>query len=331
MLPKVAFINAPTAVSDERLEEIKKLCEIVNIEQGTHDEMIPVFAKAVKEQGPFVAVIAFLKWDQPIPWPLDEALASSLTETGCKFWSYPGAGFDNIDVKYLTSKQVYYANNPECVAVRTADTAAMMILQALRATSYNEDRCRKGLWKDNAFAAKDARSSTLGIIGFGKIGKIVSDHMQHFGMKVIYNKRTKLSPEEENGASFASLDDVLANCDVLSLHCPLQEDTRHLIGAKEFAKMKQGAVLVNTSRGPVVDEEALVDALKSGKISGCALDVFEQEPKIHEYLMSSPKAILSPHNAVINNTVLLDAELELLNNLETFLKTGVPASPVNSF
>ncbi|KAJ3793612.1 D-isomer specific 2-hydroxyacid dehydrogenase [Lentinula aff. detonsa] len=197
---------------------------------------------------------------------MDEALVGPLVETGCKMFSAGGAGYDFVDVKYMSSKGVHYANTPKMPALRTADSTVMMILQALRGSSEREADARAGKWFDPSKPlAKDARCSTLGIIGMGNIGKLVSEHMQHFGMKVIYYNRNRLPPDEEKGAEYVSFEDILVRSDVISLHCPLNEDTRHLFNKEVFNRMKDGIIIVNTSRGAVIDENALVEALDSGK------------------------------------------------------------------
>lgn len=137
----------------------------------------------------------------------------------------------------MTAKGVYYANTPKMPALRTADSTAMMILQALRGSSEREADARAGKWFDSSKPlAKDARCSTLGIVGMGNIGKLVSGHMQHFGMKVVYYNRNRLPLNEENGAEFVSFEELLVRSDVISLHCPLNEGTRHLFN-------KQGEIL----------------------------------------------------------------------------------------
>ncbi|TRM63135.1 D-isomer specific 2-hydroxyacid dehydrogenase [Schizophyllum amplum] len=153
--------------------------------------------------------------------------------------------------------------------------------------------------------------------------------MQHFGMKVIYSNRHRLPEEEEKGAEFVSFDEILVRADVLSLNCPLTKHTRHLLNAEAFVKMRDGIIIVNTSRGPVIHEQALVDALESGKVLRAALDVFEFEPQVHPGLIKSRHTTLSPHGAVYNETLFEDQQTEILSNLEAFIKTGTPNTPVN--
>ncbi|KIK69227.1 hypothetical protein GYMLUDRAFT_35296 [Collybiopsis luxurians FD-317 M1] len=330
--PRVLFVNSPThQVPQEDLSRINELVEFYSIEQDGHDVLAERIAQAVAEKGPFVAFVMFTNWFKlPYPWPVDESLVGPLIDKGCRMFTCSGAGFDWADMNYLTAKGAYYATTPKSAGIRTADSAASMILHALRGSSEREADARAGKWIDpKRPLAKDARSSTLGIVGLGSIGKLVSEHMQHFGMKVVYCNRKRLPAEEENGAEFVSFDELLVRSDVISLHCPLNESTRHLLDKQAFNKMKDGVIIVNTSRGAVIDEDALVEALNSGKVLRASLDVYEFEPKIHPGLLSSSRTTLLPHIAVANETFLRDQHRELLLNLETFIKTGRPINAVN--
>ncbi|KAF9061300.1 D-isomer specific 2-hydroxyacid dehydrogenase [Rhodocollybia butyracea] len=331
--PKVLILNTPHKISDGYLSIMNEMADVHSIEQASHDVLAERIAEAVKEKGPFVAFVVFIRWwDTPLPWPYDEALLGPLIETGCRMITAGGAGYDWADMKYLTANRVYYANTPIMAGRRTADTTAMMILQALRGTSEREADARAGKFYDSTKPfAKDARSSTLGIVGLGTIGKLVSEHMQHFGMKVIYHNRSRLPAEEENGAVYVSFELLLLRSDVISLHCPLNEGTHHLFNKQVFDQMNDGTIIVNTSRGAVIDENALVEALDSGKVRCAALDVYENEPNIHPGLINSKHTILSPHCAVANETFERDQQIEVMLNLETFLKSGKPINAVNSF
>ncbi|KAI5478390.1 hypothetical protein MNV49_005139 [Pseudohyphozyma bogoriensis] len=326
---KVLSVNVGQHIDPEYYKSLDDIIEWTVIDQGSREEMIPVINKTVDEQGPFEVFVIFLKWGQPVCYPLDEGVMSHLVETGCKMVTIGGAGFDFADIDWFTSKNVFYANNPIAMAIRTADSCAMMIMMAMRKSALGDHNTRIGKFKDNSVVALDARRSTIGLIGMGKIGQYVAQHMQHFGMKVIYTKRTRLPESEENGANFATMDELLATSDVISLHCPLNAKTRGLIGAAEIAKMKDGVILVNTARGPVMDEEALCDALDSGKVASAALDVFNDEPNVNPRIQQNYKINLSPHVAVYNHTVAEDEQLEVLNNVVAYVKTGVPNTPVN--
>ncbi|KAF9034007.1 hypothetical protein BDZ89DRAFT_1012189 [Hymenopellis radicata] len=328
--PRVLLVNDSTEVPQDYVDHIGTLCERTVIQQAPHDVLAVRIQEAVKEHGPFVACIVFLRWADTWPWPLDEQLVGPLIESGCRLFSSGGAGYDFVDIQYLTRNKVYYANTAISASVRTADSAAMMILQVIRSATKREHDARAGRWQDRTLRAKDARKSVLGIVGMGSIGKLVKDHMQHFGMKVIYHNRSRLTPEEETGAQYVGFEELLKTADVITLHCPLTEDTRHLLNKDTLALTKPGVLIVNTSRGPVVHEQALVDALESGHVARAALDVFEFEPEIHPRLKEMwDRTILQPHCAVINETIMEDQQTEIYANLESFLKTGKPNTPVN--
>jgi len=152
-----------------------------------------------------------------------------------------------------------------------------------------------GNWRGNFQLGHDPKNKTLGILGMGGIGSAVAHRAKAFGMTIQYHNRTQLPPEQEHGAHYVSFDTLLQTSDVLSLNLALNPSTTHILGAPEFAKMKHGVVLVNTARGALIDEAALVDALHSGKVSTCGLDVFEDEPNIHPGLLASPNTVLLPH------------------------------------
>ncbi|KAJ4483903.1 putative D-mandelate dehydrogenase [Lentinula aciculospora] len=276
--PKVLVLNAPGNAPSDYVAKLKTMVEFHSIDQASHDVVARRIAEAVKEKGPFIAFVVFINWwSRPFPWPMDEALIGPLVETGCKMFSSGGAGYDFADIKYMTRKGVYYANTPKMPALRTADSTAMMILQALRGSSEREGDARGGRWFDPSKPlAKDARCSTLGIVGMGNIGKLVSEHMQHFGMKVIYHNRNRLPSDEENGAEYVSFEELLMRSDVISIHCPLNESTRHLFNRQVLNRMKDDMIIVNTARGAVIDEDALVEALNSGKGTRIYLELFRE-------------------------------------------------------
>lgn len=141
----------------------------------------------------------------------------------------------------------------------------------------------------------DPQEKVLGILGMGGIGRNLKAKAEAFGMKVIYHNRTKLSDELADGAPYVPFDELLAQSDVLSLNLPLNQHTRHIISTREFEKMKKGIVIINTARGAVMDEDALVKALDSGQVWSCGLDVYEDEPAIHPGLMANPHVMLLPH------------------------------------
>ncbi len=203
-------------------------------------------------------------------------------------------GYDNIDVAAATAAGVVICNTPGIVDDPTADVAFLLILAACRRASEAEAVLRRGEWVGfhmEAFLGRDVHGATLGLVGYGGIGRAVARRAQGFDMEVIHHTRR---PTGEPGY-VADLHELLARSDVVSLHVPLSPESRHLIGRDELAAMKPTAVLVNTARGPVVDEEALAEALEQGVIFAAGIDVYEREPAVHPRLLAAPGAVLLPH------------------------------------
>jgi glyoxylate reductase len=208
-------------------------------------------------------------------------------------------GFDNIDVPACTARNVAVTNTPGVLDETTADFTWALLMAVARRVVEGDRLARSGAWQQWNFdllCGTDVWGKTLGIIGFGRIGRAVARRASGFRMRVIYNSRARAPQEVERelNAEYVSSDRVLAEADFLSLHVPLNQNTRGLIGPSELAKMKPTAFLINTTRGPVVQEAALVEALEKGTIAGAALDVFEREPLISDGLRRD-NVVLAPH------------------------------------
>lgn len=211
-------------------------------------------------------------------------------------------GYDNIDVPACTRHKVVATNTPGVLDETTADFAWTLLMAIARRLVEGDAWMRSGTWPGwdlDQLLGGDVWGKTLGVIGFGRIGREVARRAQGFQMRVLYHSRTRQSAEVEREfrAGFVELDQLLRESDFVTLHVPLRPETRHLIAKSALEKMKPTAYLVNTSRGPVVDEAALAEALEGKKISGAALDVFEQEPKVHPALLGRSDVILAPHIA----------------------------------
>jgi glyoxylate reductase len=203
-------------------------------------------------------------------------------------------GYDNIDVVTAAELGIAVCNTPGVLDETTADLAFLLILAAARRSSDAEADLRGGRWTGfhiGDFLGVDVHGATLGIVGYGRIGRAVARRAAGFGMEVLHHTRT------DTGITgwTADLDDLLRRSDIVSLHVPLHDDTRGLIDARRLALMKRSAVLVNTARGPVVDEEALAIALEDGTIFAAGIDVYEREPEVHPRLLAAPHAVLLPH------------------------------------
>ncbi len=209
-------------------------------------------------------------------------------------------GYNNIDVDACRKRGVTVTNTPDVLTDATADIAMALVLMVTRRLGEGERLIRSGeAWKWGMFMmlGSGIQGKRLGLIGMGAIGQATAERARAFGMTIAYHNRSRVAPDVEQrlGAELLSLDELLATSDVVSLHCPYTPDTHHLIDAAALERMRTSAYLVNTARGPVVDEAALVEALRSGGIAGAGLDVFEHEPEVHPGLLDLDNAVLVPH------------------------------------
>ncbi len=205
-----------------------------------------------------------------------------------------GVGYDNVDVAAAARFSVSVCNTPGVLDETTADLAFLLLLAASRRASDAEATLRAGEWdgfRIDAFLGNDVHGATLGIVGFGRIGQAVARRAGGFGMSVLHHARR----DTGRAGYVARLDDLMARVDAISLHVPLTEQTRGLIDERRLRLMPTHAILVNTSRGPVVDEEALAIALEQGVIFGAGIDVYEREPSVHPRLLTAPHTVLLPH------------------------------------
>jgi glyoxylate reductase len=237
-------------------------------------------------------------------------------------------GYNNIEVAACRARGVIVTNTPDVLTNACADFTWSLILGVTRRLGEAERQLRRGDWKGWALdhmLGTELRGKRLGLIGVGRIGRAVAERAPAFGMQVAYTAR---NPVDLEGAEYLSLDRLLASSDVVSLHCPLTPETHHLIDQKALAKMKRSAYLINTSRGPVVDEAALAWALQHRLIAGAALDVYEKEPEVHPELLTLENAMLIPHIAsATTETRTAMADLAVSNVLAV-LGGEPPLTPV---
>lgn len=194
-------------------------------------------------------------------------------------------GYDNIDITEATRRGISVTNTPDVLTDATADLAWALLMDVARRVTEGDRLNRKGKWKEWApmfHLGKEVTGSVLGIVGFGRIGRAMVKRALGFDMEIVYFSRTRLSPAEEQrlGVRYLSFTDLLQHADFVSLHAPYTKETHHLIGADELSRMKATAYLINTSRGGLIDEKALLTALREGKIAGAGLDVYEMEPQL---------------------------------------------------
>lgn len=244
-----------------------------------------------------------------------------------------GVGYDNIDWKYATEKKIAVVNTPTQVTDATAEHTVALIIDTMRGISRYDREVRKGIWDSPLFSDKNTAvtDSILGIIGFGRIGKSVCKKAQGLGMKVIYYDKFRASEEIEKqyGVTYMELDEVVKRADCITLHVPYIPENHHLFDADRLKSMKPSAYLVNCSRGPIVDEHALADALRNHVIKGAGIDVYENEPHPIPELLDLDNVVLTPHAASCTMKARIGMLKEAVNGMAVVLRGGIPYNVVN--
>ncbi len=239
-----------------------------------------------------------------------------------------------VDVAEATRRKIPVTTIPNVVYEATADLAWALLMAAARRIPEADRGVRAGVFPGSQsmhFMGQGVYRKTLGIIGLGQIGKGMARRARGFDMRVLYWKRSRLRPEEEAElrVEYRPMDEVLREADFVSLNAAYTKETYHLMGARQFALMKPHAVFVNTARGPMVDEQALVDALKARRIAGAALDVFEEEPKVHPDLLAMDQAVLTPHIGSGVRDVREEIGVIVANNILTVMRGERPPNIYN--
>src|SRR6267142_1586438 len=251
-----------------------------------------------------------------------------------KVVSNVAVGFNNIDVAAATARGVVVTNTPDVLTETTADFAWTLLMATARRVVEADRYVREGKftqWEYMVLLGGDVHGKTLGIIGFGRIGRAIARRALGFNMRVLYQDAVAADPatERELRATRTDTATLLRDSDFVSIHTPLLPDTRHLINAQSLRTMKKTAYLVNASRGPVVDEAALVQALTEGWIAGAGLDVFEEEPKVHPGLMGLSNVVLAPHIASASSHTRIKMAALAVDNCLAVLEGQTPPTPVN--
>ena len=264
-----------------------------NFDIRYHDSNVPLTKEEIMEM---------IKGQDALLCPLSDKIDKDVIDAGnsLKIIANYGAGFDNIDIDYAREKGIVVTNAPApASAVSTAELAFGLMLAAARKIVSGDKVTRAGEfygWRPTFYLGSQLKGKTLGIIGLGNIGKNLAKRAKAFEMKVIYYSRTRKEDfEKEFGLEYMEKDDVIKSSDFLSLHTAYVPELHHMISKKELEMMKKSAILINASRGPIVDEEALAEALIENKIAGAALDVYEDEPRVNKKLVDLDNVILAPH------------------------------------
>jgi len=247
----------------------------------------------------------------------------------CKVISRYGVGVDSVDLKAATDLGIIVANVPDYCIDEVADQTVSMILALIRKMAFFDQKVKSGQWDFRlGIPINRTRGKTLGLIGCGKIGMEVAKRISSFGIKVIaFDPYIGKTPEV---IELKDIDSVLKESDIISIHCPLNDSTRHIIGEPEFEKMERKPLLINTSRGAIVDEKALINALKQGHISGAGLDVLEKEPPDSQNpLLKMENVVLSPHLGFYSEESISELKQRTAKNVSEVLMGRWPSSVVN--
>ncbi|KAN0060891.1 hypothetical protein ACQY0O_006625 [Thecaphora frezii] len=328
--PKVLLLDEIKLALPE-LDRLKDKAEVIASSAKSRDDLISQFGAQLSD---VVGIYRHFGGARSvkITGRFDRELVSALPPS-LRYIVHNGAGYDQLDIPSLTERNVQVSNVPTAVDDATSDVALFLLLGALRRFPVAQAQLDAGIFNSqfDFSAARDPRGKTLGIVGAGGIGRALAYKASHaLGMKVIYHNRNRLDGKLESESArggmeyVGTIDELLQRSDAVSLHCPLTAQTKGLIGKEQLAKMKKTAVIINTARGPVIDEEQLAKALERGVIAGAGLDVYENEPSIHPRLLAlkESKAMLLPHVGTLTLETQTEMEAVCLRNLMTGLETG---------
>ncbi|MDP8990050.1 MAG: C-terminal binding protein [Acidobacteriota bacterium] len=251
--------------------------------------------------------------------------------TRCRIISRFGIGVDNVDIAMATSKGIVVTKVPDYCIDEVSDHAMALLLAIVRKIPFSNSEVQAGRWAmPPVVPIHRLRGTVLGLVGFGRIPQLVAPKAQAFGIKVI--AFDPFAPREvfaKAGVASVSFDELVKTADYISLHCPLTPETNHLFNAEVFGKMKPGAYLVNTGRGPLIDEAALAQALDKGQLAGAALDVVEKEPPVGSPVLGRNNVILTPHTAFYSDESLLELQVKAAEEVVRVLSGQAPNNPVN--
>jgi glyoxylate reductase len=264
--------------------------------------------------------------------PIDAEILDALPSV--KIFANYAVGFNNVDVEAATKRKVVITNTPGVLTDTTADFAWTLLMAAARRLVEADKYCRAGKyegWGPMLFLGHDIHHKTLGIVGLGRIGQAVARRAHGFEMRILYNDEFRHPPEKEAElkVTYVSLEQLLQESDFVTLHVPLMPSTKHLIGKKQLGMMKRTAVLINTSRGPVVDEKALVEALRNNVIFAAGLDVYEDEPTLAPGLAGLDNVVIPPHIASATFDTRTKMATMAAGNIVAFFKGERPPNIVN--
>ena len=318
----MAKIVVTGKIPEVALEKLKKSHEVISWGEET-----PISRDEMLKRVPGANVIVSLLTEK-----IDEEVLTS-AGNDLKAVCNVAVGYNNIDVAACKNKNVLVTNTPGVLTDATADIAMALILMTTRRLGEGERVIRNQepwAWGMFYMLGSSIQNQTLGILGMGQIGIATALRAKSFGMKIIYTRRNRLDEkiEKELSAQYVSLDELLQQSDIVSLHCPYSTETHHLISDAQLSKMKKTSYLINTARGPIVNEEALANALINKTIAGAGLDVYENEPKVNEKLLKLDNVVLLPHLGSATVETRTAMATTAANNALEILSGNKPLNPV---
>lgn len=322
-MPVDVYVTRP--IFDEAMSLLKKET-ILNVEVNREDRLLSK-SELIENLRNKSAVMPL------VTDTIDREVLESLPKL--RVVSNVAVGYNNVDVNTASKLGILLTNTPGVLTETTADFTWALLLSAARRTIEADAYTRAGkfkTWSFQMFLGTEVSGKTLGIVGFGRIGQAVAQRARGFNMKVVYCNSRPVSQNgpHETGAIPVTLETLLQTSDFISLHVPLVPETNHLLGDRAFAMMKRGAIVINTARGPVIDEKALVRALANGSIAGAALDVFEREPEIEPELLKLDNVVLAPHIASASRETRVRMCMMAAGNLIAAMKDERPPNLVNA-
>jgi len=283
---------------------------------------------------PQEALMKELKWADGAITMLSDKIDKKILENtpNLKIIANYAVGYDNIDIDTATKRGILITNTPDVLTNATAELTLTLMFSIGRRIIESDRFTREGRyegWYPTLFLGKEFQGKTVGIIGAGRIGLAVAKKCKALGMNIIYYSRRIKQDMELLDAEFLPFDEVLKRADIISIHLPLNQETHHLFNKEKLGLMKKDAILINTGRGPIIDESALVEILKDKNIYGAGLDVYEYEPGITRELLSLPNVVLTPHIGSATYETRKNMAVLAAQNISAFFKEKMPPNPVN--
>jgi len=321
MVPRVLICGDIVWAHDEVRQLFSGIADVILMDSQTRAD----FLQGLAPNGRYSGMIGVYRHNTSADFVgvFDEEIIASLAPT-VKWIAHNGAGYDQIDVAACKRHGIRVSNTPGAVDEATATTALYLILSTLRQYSFSERSLRAGTWKPPTVPAlsHDPSTRTLAILGLGGIGSRLAEFAHPLRMRILYHSRHKVQSAPEWCEYFEDVEEMLAITDILSIHVPLRADTEGLVGERWIRKLKKGAIIVNTARGKVIDEEAMIRALEDGHLSSVGLDVYPNEPNVNPRLLEFPTVTLLPHMGTENQDSQRRMEVRALTNLRDFLVKG---------